>query len=79
MKPEGSMPHSQGPSNYLCSESNQPYSLLELIYYFTYFSTVVLSNSCAFLSCRPFVVNITFSTGLVGVEDCFMHRWEDFS
>ena len=40
---------------------------LELIYYFTYFSTVVPSNSCVFLSCKPFVVN-TFSTGLVGVE-----------
>ena len=41
---------------------------LELIYYFTYFSTVVPSNSCVFLSCRPFVVNMTFSTGLVGFE-----------
>ena len=41
---------------------------LELIYNFTYFSTVVPSNSCVFLSCRPFVVNTTFSTGLVGVE-----------
>ena len=40
---------------------------LELMYYFTYFFTVVPSNSCMFLSCRPFVVN-TFSTGLVGVE-----------
>ena len=36
-------------------------------FYFSYFSTVVPSNSCVFLSCRPFVVN-TFSTGLVGVE-----------
>ena len=26
---------------------------LEVIYYFTYFSTVVPSNSCVFLSCRP--------------------------
>ena len=26
---------------------------LELIYYFTYFSNVVPSNSCVFLSCRP--------------------------
>ena len=41
---------------------------LELIYHFTYFSTVVPSNMCVFLSCRPFVVNTTFSTGLVGVE-----------
>ena len=42
--------------------------LLELIYYFTYFSTFVPSNICVFLSCRPFVLNTTFSTGLVGVE-----------
>ena len=41
---------------------------LEVIYCFTYCSTVVPSNSCVFLSCRPFVVNTTFSTGLVGVE-----------
>ena len=41
---------------------------LELIYYFTYFSTVVPSNSCVFLSCRPFEVNMTFSTGLVDVQ-----------
>ena len=34
----------------------------------TLFSTVVPSNSCMFLSCRPFVVNTTFSTRLVGVE-----------
>ena len=40
---------------------------LELIYYFTYFPTVLPSNICVFLSCRPFVVNITFSTGLLGV------------
>ena len=38
---------------------------LELIYHF---STPVSSNSCAFLSCRPFVVNTTFLTGLVDVE-----------
>ena len=41
---------------------------LELIYYFTYFSTVVPSIICVFLSCRPFVVITTLSTGLVGVE-----------
>ena len=41
---------------------------LELIYYFTYFSTVVPSNSSVFISCRSFGVNTTFSTGLVGVE-----------
>ena len=43
-------------------------SQLELIYYFTYFSTIVPSNICVFLSCKPFVVNATFSSGLVGVE-----------
>ena len=32
------------------------------------FSTVVPSNICMFLSCRPFVIIKTFSTGLVGVE-----------
>ena len=32
------------------------------------FSTVFPSNSRLFLSCRPFVVITTFSTGLVGVE-----------
>ena len=32
------------------------------------FSTVVPSNVCMFLSCRPFVVITTLSTGLVGVE-----------
>ena len=32
------------------------------------FSTVVPSNICMFLSCRPFVVITTLSTGLVGVE-----------
>ena len=40
---------------------------LELIF-ITYFSTVVPFNSCVFLSCRPFVVNTTFSTGLVNDE-----------
>ena len=39
----------------------------ELIYYFTCFSTIVPSNSCMFLSCRPFVFN-TFSTSLVCLE-----------
>ena len=32
------------------------------------FSTVVPSNICMFLSCRPFVVMTTLSTGLVGVS-----------
>ena len=41
---------------------------LELIYYSTYFFTIVPSNIFLFLSCRPFVFNTTFSTGLVGVE-----------
>ena len=36
---------------------------LELIYCLPLFSTVVPSNICMFLSCRPFVVNTTFSTG----------------
>ena len=39
-----------------------------LIYYFTYFSSVVPAIIFVFLSCRPFVVNTTFSTGLLGVE-----------
>ena len=42
------------------------------IYYFTYFSTVVPSNSCVFLSYRPFVVN-TFSTGLMGKARRYCH------
>ena len=33
-----------------------------------YFSTVVPSNISVLISCRPFVVNATFSTGLVGAE-----------
>ena len=41
---------------------------LELFYYFTYFSTVVPSNICVFLSPKPFVVNTTFSTGFMGVK-----------
>ena len=41
---------------------------LELIYYFTYFSTVAPSSIFVCLSCRPFVVITTLSTGLVGVE-----------
>ena len=32
------------------------------------FYTVLPSNSRLFLSCRPFVVITTFSTGLMGVE-----------
>ena len=35
---------------------------------FSLYFTVVPSNTCVFLSCKPFVVNTTFSTGLVGVE-----------
>jgi hypothetical protein len=41
---------------------------LELIIYFTYFSTIIPINSCVILSCRPSIVNTTFSTGFVGVE-----------
>ena len=51
-------------SSHLCYQ----FLKLELIYYFTYFSTVVPSHICVFLFCRPFVINTTFSTGLVGVE-----------
>ena len=44
---------------------------LELIYYFTYFSTVVPTNSCVFLSCSLIVVNTIFLIGLVGVGSFF--------
>ena len=64
------MPHLQGNHEGLENPTNKVY--LKLIYYFTYFSTVVSPNSCVFLSCRLFVVNTTFSTGLVGVEVCFV-------
>ena len=40
--------------------------LLELIYFYYLFFTLIPSNSYVLLSCRPFVVNATFSTGLVG-------------
>ena len=36
---------------------------LEFIYYITYFSTIVPSNSCVFLSCMPFVDNDERPTG----------------
>ena len=42
---------------------------LELIYYSTYFSTVVPSKSCVFLSCRHFVVNTTLSMPTRPVEN----------
>ena len=46
--------------------------LMNFIYPFSInlplFSTLVPSNICTFLSCRPFVLNTTLSTGLVGVE-----------
>ena len=35
---------------------------LELIYYFAYFSTVVPSNICVFLSCKSFVENVVLTT-----------------
>ena len=41
---------------------------LKLIYYFTYFSTVIPSNNCVCFPVGLFLVNTTFSTGLVGVE-----------
>ena len=51
------------------------YSLTYVLYYFhlvrinlPLFSTVIPSIICMFLSCRPFVVITTLSTGLVGVE-----------
>ena len=40
---------------------------LELIYYFTYFHRRPIQR-CVFHFCRSFVINMTFSTGLVGVE-----------
>ena len=50
-----------------------PYAELQILGYcrvrinLPLFSTVLPSNSWLFLSCRPFVVITTFSTGLVGV------------
>ena len=41
---------------------------LELIYCFIFILHRRSSSSCMFLSCRPIVVNTTFSAGLVGVE-----------
>jgi hypothetical protein len=41
---------------------------VRIIYYLYLFFTDVPSNTFVFISCRPFVVNTTFSTGLVGVE-----------
>ena len=38
---------------------------LELIYFITYFSTVVPFIRCVLLSCRPFGFNAIFSAGLV--------------
>ena len=51
----GSMPTSQG-------LSNNPYTKAN-IYFIAYFFTVIPLIS--FLSCRPFVINATFSAGLV--------------
>ena len=42
--------------------------MIELIYCFTLFSTVVPSNIRMFLSCRTFVVITTFSPGLVKLD-----------
>ena len=45
-----------------CTDGKISVIVLPLIF------TVVPSNICMFLYCRPFVVNTTFSTGLVGIE-----------
>ena len=50
---------------YLISRRNWSV-IINLLFYL--FFTVVPSNTSVFLSCRPFVVNRTFSTGLVGVD-----------
>ena len=42
------------------------YIRINLLFYL--FSTVLPFNSCVFIFCRPFVVNTTFSTGLVSFE-----------
>ena len=63
MDPGGSMLQSQRFSNNPYPEPNQSNSSVV-----TYFSTVLPSNICIFLSWRPFIVIKTLSTGLVGVE-----------
>ena len=50
----------------LCAMSFECFKLIRIN--LPLFSTVVPSNICMFLSCRPFVVITTLSTGLVGVE-----------
>jgi hypothetical protein len=63
------LPDAQLSTFYLVMRSsNKTQFSFRINYYFTYFSTVVPHNSCVFLSCRPFVVNMTFSTGLVHVS-----------
>ena len=42
---------------------------LELIYYFTYFSTAIPFIICVFLSCRLFVVNTTYNDIIAGQND----------
>ena len=54
-----------GKYNDLCTDGKITV-LINVLFYL--FFIVVPSNSCVFLSCRPFVVNKTFSTGLVGIE-----------
>ena len=44
------------------------HNLIRINLLFYLFFTIIPSNSCVFLSCRPFDVNATFSTGLEGVE-----------
>ena len=52
-------------AGWLCRET---ISVRINLLFYLFFSTVVPSNICVFLSRRPFVVNTTFSTGIVGVE-----------
>ena len=53
---------------------------LELFIFITYFSTVFPFNKLCFLSCRPFVVNATFLTGLVGCWSFFcLLAWSETS
>ena len=49
------------------SNNNNNNSAVRINLLFYLFSTVVSSNPCVFLSCRPFVLNTTFSTGLENV------------
>ena len=50
--------------NVLCTDGKISVRI-NLLFYF--FSIVVSFNSCVFLYCRTFIINTTFSTGLVGI------------